>query len=436
MSTSWVNWGRNQRCRPMSVCSPSTVDELAATVKSAAEAGRRVKPVGAGHSFTAIAATDGVQLRLDKLSGIVAAEPQSGLVTLFAGTCLRDVPGLLAPYGLAMENLGDIDAQTIAGAVSTGTHGTGLRYGGIAAQIRALSLVLADGSLVDCSPTERPDLYGAARVGLGALGVLATVTLQCVPAFRLRAVERPVPYEEMLGTFEERYSAFDHVEFYWFPHTDWTLYKEDTRLPGTEPVSPPGAIRSYIDDELLSNTAFEALCRLGHRVPSVIPHTAGIAARALSAREYVDVSHAVLTSDRRVRFREMEYAVPREAICDVIREVRAVIERRGFRISFPIEIRVAAADDIWLSTASGRETAYIAIHQYWRTPFGDYFAAAEEIFKAVGGRPHWGKLHTLDAADLAGRYPHFADFQQLRASLDPDGVFRNDYLDAVLGLPG
>ncbi|MDQ1657739.1 MAG: L-gulono,4-lactone dehydrogenase, partial [Cryptosporangiaceae bacterium] len=149
MSTSWVNWGRNQRCRPMSVCSPSTVDELAATVKSAAEAGRRVKPVGAGHSFTAIAATDGVQLRLDKLSGIVAAEPQSGLVTLFAGTCLRDVPGLLAPYGLAMENLGDIDAQTIAGAVSTGTHGTGLRYGGIAAQIRALSLVLADGSVVD-----------------------------------------------------------------------------------------------------------------------------------------------------------------------------------------------------------------------------------------------------------------------------------------------
>jgi FAD/FMN-containing dehydrogenase len=237
----------------------------------------------------------------------------------------------------------------------------------------------------------------------------------------------------MLSTFEQRYREHDHVEFYWFPHTDWTLYKEDTRLPGAEPVSPPGRVRSYIDDELLSNTAFEGLCRLGHTFPAIIPHTAGIAARALSAREYVDVSHAVLTSPRRVRFREMEYAVPREAIGDVLCDVRAMIERRKFRISFPIEIRVAAADDIWLSTASGRETAYIAVHQYWRTPFTEYFAAAEEIFKAAAGRPHWGKLHTLTSDDFAERYPHFADFQRVRDELDPERRFANAYLDAVLG---
>jgi L-gulono-1,4-lactone dehydrogenase len=433
MSESWVNWAGNQRCTPVLVENPGSIDELAEVVLGAAAAGHRVKPVGAGHSFTAIAATDGVHVRLDALSGVVAADPASGLVTLLAGTRLRDIPALLAPYGLAMENLGDIDSQSISGAISTGTHGTGGTYGGIATQVRALSIVLADGSVVACSRDERPELFAAARVGLGALGVLATVTLQCVPAFLLRAVEKPVPYEEMLGSFHERVAAHDHVEFYWFPHTDWTLYKEDTRLPLDVERKPLSKFKAYVDDELLSNITFGALCRIMHAAPGTIRSINKFTARALGAREYTDLSHRVLTSVRKVRFCEMEYAVPRDAIIDVVREVRALIDRRGWRISFPIEIRVAAEDDIWLSTASGRDTAYIAVHTFYRTPYEEYFRAVEEIVAGVAGRPHWGKLHFLSAAELAERYPRFDDFVRVRDEVDPEGRFANAYLDRVLG---
>jgi L-gulono-1,4-lactone dehydrogenase len=433
MSVAWTNWARNQRFTPAAVAEPASVDQLAAVIRGAGASGQRVKPVGAGHSFTDIAVTDGVQIRLDRLSGLVRADADTGLVTLHAGTRLRDIPGLLAPHGLAMENLGDIDAQSISGAISTGTHGTGGRFGGIATQVRGLSLVLADGSVVECSADERPELFAAARVGLGALGVLATVTLQCVPSFLLRAVEKPVPFEEMLGSFHEKVATNDHVEFYWFPHTDWTLYKEDTRLPLHAGREPLGKFKSYLDDELLSNVAFGGLCRLMQAAPSTIRSINKITARALGAREYTDLSHLVLTSPRRVRFREMEYAVPRESITDVLREVRTLIDRRGWRISFPIEIRVAAADDIWLSTASGRETAYIAVHTYWRTPHEEYFRAVEEITGAVDGRPHWGKLHYLSASDLAQRYPRFNDFVRMRDEVDPEGRFANSYLARVLG---
>jgi L-gulonolactone oxidase len=435
VTATWTNWGRNQRFAPASVAEPASVEELAETVRAAGTAGLRVKPIGAGHSFTPIADTDGVQLRLDKLSGLVAADPESGLVTLRAGTRLRDIPALLAPYGLAMENLGDIDAQSISGAISTGTHGTGDRFGGIATQVRGLEIVLADGSVVSCSGGERPELFAAARVGLGALGVITTVTLQCVPAFLLHAVEKPVPFEEMLGSFHERVARYDHVEFYWFPHTDWTLYKQDTRHPADTERLPLGRVKSYLDDELLSNVAFGALCRIGHHVPGVIRTVNRISATALGSREYRDLSHTVLASPRRVRFCEMEYAVPRETITDVLREVRALIDRRGWRISFPIEVRAAAADDIWLSTASGRETAYIAVHTYFRTGHEEYFRAVEAIVGEVSGRPHWGKLHYLSASDLGARYPRFEDFVRLRKELDPDARFANDYLDRVLGRP-
>jgi L-gulonolactone oxidase len=433
MTETWANWAGNQRFAPASVARPGSVDELAAVIRQAAAAGQRVKPIGAGHSFTAIAVTDGVQVRLDNLSGLIAADPASGLVTLYAGTRLHQIPALLAPHGLAMENLGDIDAQSISGAISTGTHGTGDRFGGIATQVRGLSLVLADGSVVECSADDRPELFAAARVGLGALGVIATVTRQCVPAFLLNAVEKPVPFEEMLESFHERVATHDHVEFYWFPHTDGTLYKEDNRFPLDAERRPLSKFRSYLDDELLSNTAFGTLCRAGHHVPGIIRTVNKISAHALGAREYRDLSHKVLASSRRVRFCEMEYAVPRETITDVLREVRATIDRNGWRVSFPIEIRVAAADDIWLSTASGRSSAYIAVHKYFRTSHEEYFRAVEQIVSAVAGRPHWGKLHYLSAADLAARYPRFDDFIRVRDEVDPEGRFGNDYLDRVLG---
>lgn len=431
--TVWRNWAGNQRSVVASVACPAGVAELIRVVGDAAAAGQRVKAVGAGHSFSAIADTDGVQVRLDRLSGLVDADAATGLATFQAGTRLRDIPALLAPYGLAMTSLGDIDAQSISGAISTGTHGTGGRFAGIAAQVRGLSMVLADGSLATCSADQRPDLFAAARVGLGALGVLTAVTLQCEPAFLLRAVERRVRLVDMLDGFAERVAGVDHVEFFWFPRTGWTLCKENTRLPGDAPRAPLGRVRSYVDDELLANTVFGVLCRVGHHVPPLIPPLNAFAARALSAREYTDLSHRVFANSRRVRFCEMEYGIPRESLAEVLGEVRRLIERRRWRLSFPVEVRVAAADDIWLSTAYGRDTAYIAVHQYHRSPYEAYFRAVEEIAVAAGGRPHWGKLHYLSAADLAGRYPHFDDFVRLRDELDPEGRFTNRYLDRVLG---
>ena len=432
---TWRNWSGDVVVEPARVAHPASEDELAATVAAAAADGQRVKAVGAGHSFTDIAATDGVHLRLDRWRGLEAVDPPRGLATLRAGTLLHEIPELLGAHGLAMENLGDIDRQTLAGAIATGTHGTGDRFGGLATQVAAMTIVLADGSVVRCAPDERPELFEAARLGLGAFGVVATITLQAVPAFLLQAEERPARLSEILATFLDLAASHDHVEFFWFPHTTRTLLKIDDRRPlheGPDPLSPR---RAWFDDELVANDVYGALVRIGHHVPWLVPSLNRLEGRVLSGRTYRDQSHRVFVSARRVRFREMEYAVPRGDVVDVVRAIQDAIERGGWRISFPIEVRTAAADDVWLSTAHGRPTAYVAVHRYWRDrPQPDpYFDTIERILVEAGGRPHWGKLHTQDAATLAARYPRFDDARRVRDTVDPERRFANAYLDRVLG---
>jgi FAD-linked oxidoreductase len=428
-----TNWARNQRWTPAGLAAPAGLDDLIEVVSGAKTRGQRVKPIGAGHSFTPIAATDGVQLNLDALTGVVRADPTSGLVTLRGGTRLRDIPGLLAPFGLAMTNLGDIDSQSISGAISTGTHGTGSRFGGLSTQVRGLTLVLADGTVTETDPSHDPELFSAARLGLGALGVVADVTLQCEPAFLLHAVERPVPLPEMLATFDELVAAHDHVEFYWFPHTKGTAYKQYNRLPGDAQREPLSRGRAWWDDEFLTNTVFAWVCELGRAAPAAIRPIAAVSAKALGARQYTDFSASVFTTQRRVRFRESEWSVPRAALGEALTAIETMIEREGWRISFPIEVRVAAADDIPLSTAYGRDSAYIAVHQYYRTPYEQYFRAVQDIVLGLEGRPHWGKMHYLDATALAGRYPRFADFLAVRDRVDPERRFANPYLNQILG---
>ena len=433
MAHVWRNWGRNQQARPHDVARPADLDQLADVVRRAASAGVRVKPVGAGHSFTSAAVTDGVQVRMDALSRVLDADESTGLVTVEAGIPLHRLNAELEQRGLAMTNLGDIDRQTISGATSTGTHGTGVRFGGISTQIRGMQLLLADGSVVSCSAQERPDLFDAARVGIGALGIVTALTLQCVPLFAMRAVEGPMRLEEVLDRIDEFADGTDHFEFYWFPHTDSTLTKHNTRLPGDAAREPLGRFKGWLDDEFLSNTVFGWTQRVGHSAPRLIPRLNRIAGSTLGQREFTDVSHRVFVSPRRVRFREMEYAVPRESIVDVVRAIKDWIDTSGEPISFPIEVRFAAADDIWLSTASGRESAYVAVHQYVKADYERYFHAVESITTAVGGRPHWGKLHFLDAERLRERYPHFDDFRRVRDELDPQRTFGNAYLERVLG---
>lgn len=429
---SWRNWGGTASCTPSRVVRPTSVSSIADIVRETAERGGTVKTVGAGHSFSSIAVADDVQLQLSGLRGLAGVDGRR--VTLHAGTHLHEIPMLLAPRGLAMANLGDVDRQTIAGATSTGTHGTGLAFGGISTQIAGAKLVNGKGEIVTVGPDD-PDLPAVA-LGLGALGVLVEITLDCVDNFRLHAVEGPSSADDAVAGFLDRVADADHHEFYIFPHTNCALVKTNTRLRTDAPITGPTRFRRYVDDELLSNKVFRVLCEIGVRAPRLVPAINAVAGRTLSARELTDTSTKIFVSDRDVRFREMEYAIPLESVPEAVREIRAMLDRRRFRVSFPIEVRAAAADDLMLSTATGRRSGYIAVHRYHRDDPADsaaYFADVESILTGFGGRPHWGKMHTRDAEYLRGVYPRFDEFLAVRDRYDPSRVFANDYLRRVLG---
>jgi FAD-linked oxidoreductase len=428
---TWQNWAGTATADPARRYWPRSAEAIADAIKDAALAGLTVRALGSGHSFTPAAATSGAALDLSGWTGVVSADAESGLVTVRSGTTIRELNTALDALGLAMPNLGDIDAQTISGAISTGTHGTGARLGGIATAVAGLELVLGDGSIVSCSAEQWPDLFTATRVGLGALGVVSAVTLSCVPAFDLAADERPMPLGEVLARFGEFAADNDHFEFYWFPYGKNALVKRNNRT--AELPSRMAGWRRFFEYEVMENAAFGALCRTGRALPRLIEPLNRLAAATLSERSYSAPSHQVFVTPRRVRFVESEYAVPRESVLDVLAELRAAVPRLTDPVMFPVEVRVAAADDIWLSTAYGRDTAYVAIHQYVGLPYQEYFRAFESIAAAVGGRPHWGKMHTLDAKRLGELYPRFADFLRVRDETDPERRFANAYLEQILG---
>ncbi len=430
----WRNWGGTASARPVSVRRPRSDADVAEIVSDAASHGLKVKAVGAGHSFSPIAVADGVQLIMSGLSGIRSVDAERQRVTVGSGTHLYDMPNLLAPHGLAMPNLGDIDRQTLAGATSTGTHGTGVTFGGISTQIVGAKIIDGAGTLRTISETD-PDLKAVA-LGLGALGVVTELTLQCVPAFSLTAHEAPGHIDETIAAFTDNVANHDHYEFYWFPHTTCTLTKANARGPSSQPYVGPGNVRRYIDDELLSNGLLGIMCQISARFPKVVPTFNNIAGRALSERTITDASTSLFASERKVRFREMEYAIPLDAVPDALAEVRSMIDRRGYRVSFPIEVRAAAADDLMLSTASGRTTGYIAVHRYIGDDLADsqrYFDDVEAIMVAHEGRPHWGKMNTRDAEYLSSVYPRFGEFGEVRDRFDPQRIFGNAYLERVLG---
>lgn len=436
--TSFRNWSGYVHAHPNRYEQPGSEAELAMTVTAAAEAGQRIRVVGAGHSFTPIAAGDGLMLNLDRLAGIVSVDTARDRVRFLAGTRLRDVPALLAPYGLALENQGDVNPQSVAGAISTSTHGTGLGFTGFAGTVTGLTLLGADGRTRRLSAEEDPETFDLARVSLGVLGVITEVELQCVPAFDLIAEERVVGFEPLLDGLEERIRAADHFEFYWFPHTRSALTKTNTRVvaggAGPGPLATAerrNRVLNLLDKEVVENGALRLAVELGAKWPALVPTINRIAQSAVSDRTYRASAHEVFVTPRRVRFNEMEYAVPLEAGPTVIREIAAAIAHRGWAISFPLEVRAAAADDVPLSTATGRATMYIAAHRFIKEEFFEYFRVLERICLAHGGRPHWGKIHTLAAADLSALYPRFDDFCALRRRIDPAGVFGNRYTDSL-----
>ncbi len=430
---AWTNWGRVERAHPALIARPTTIDQVVAVVRTARERGLTVKAVGAGHSFTAIAATDGILVDLAGLDGLLAVDERLRRVTVGAGIHLHQLPALLAPFGLALENMGDIDRQTVAGATSTGTHGTGADFRGLAAQITGAVLVTADGGVLHVDGARNAELLPAVRLGLGALGILVEVTIQCVPSFLLHAVEHPEGFDEVLDDFPARAAGSDHFEFYWWPHTDRVMTKNNTRLPADAPRHPVSAVGNFLEERVMSNGALALMSRIGHAAPALTPKINRLATRVYGDREYTDHSYEVFTAPRNVRFREMEYALPRRAVPEAVRAVRRLIEQSNWRISFPVEVRVAASDDNWLSTAQGRPSGYIAVHRHVSDDYLPYFREVEAIMRSFDGRPHWGKIHFQDAVSLAPRYEHFADFVAARDRLDPERLFANPYLTRVLG---
>lgn len=413
--------------------SPRFAEQVVEAVEGARARRTTVKMAGAGHSFTGIATPGDLLLRPDRMTGVLAVDEEGGTVTVAAGTRLRDINAELETRGLSLHNMGDIAEQTIAGAVSTGTHGTGGRVASLSAQVAGFTLVTGRGEVVTADGAQFEELFRMGRVGLGALGILTEVTLRVEPMFGLAAHERPMSWGQALDTYDELSQRHDHVDMYWFPHTDAMMVKTNDRLPAHAQLEPLPSWRSWLDDDFLSNTVFGLITGLGRRQPTLVPRLNGISARALSERRYSDVPHRVFTSPRRVRFKEMEYAVARDVGLDVLREVRRRIDASNWRIGFPVEIRCTPADDMTMSTSYGRESMYLAFHVPARAPHEDYFAGVEEILRAHEGRPHWGKMHTMGAAQLFEVYPGFDDFRALRDELDPDRVFRNPYLDRVLG---
>jgi L-gulonolactone oxidase len=422
----WINWGGNQQAVATEVLTPGTVDEVAAQVKEASGTGRRIKAVGSGHSFTAIAVADDQRLYLHRLAGLVAID--GPLVTVQAGMPLATLNAVLAEHGLALPNLGDIDEQTVAGAISTGTHGTGAKHATLASCVEAVKLVTGTGEVLAIGPDD--PIFPAARLGLGALGILVEVTLRCVDAFTLLADERPMPLKEVLAGIDDWIPANDHVEFYWYPYTDRAQLKRNNRVAAND--RPLSRFRGWLDDDFLSNTVFQGVCKIGQAVPATVPAISAIAARALTARTYTDRSYRVFCTPRRVHFTEMEYEIPRAALPEVIGALPKLIQGLPFKVQFPVEVRFTGPDDVWLSHGYGRESAYVAVHQFIGSPYEPYFRAVEAICEPLGGRPHWGKLHYRTAENLRPAYARFDDFRAVRDRLDPARVFANDYLDRVL----
>jgi L-gulono-1,4-lactone dehydrogenase len=431
VSHRWTNWTGDQVCAPAEVARPEAEEELIGVVRRAADADLPIRAAGAGHSFTDCACTEGVMIDTSGLQKILDVDPGRRQVTVQAGIRLHQLGRPLAKVGLALENQGDIDRQSISGAIATSTHGTGGRLRNLSAQIVGLRLITASGEAIEVSAESDRETYLAARVSLGALGVISAVTIQCVPLYTLHRHDAPEPLDQTLERLEAHVEEHDHFEFFVFPYTTTALTRR-TQRSDRDP-SPPSRFARVLQEELVENGALSAACRTGRRFPRLVPRLNRLVTAAMSETRVEDRAFNVYATHRAVRFTEMEYAIPRRHAAEVVQQVLRLVARRRLPILFPLEVRFSAPDEAFLSTAHGRDTCYVAVHQYSGMEFETYFRAVEEIMDTYEGRPHWGKRHYQTAATLAPRYPAWERFQAVRTRLDPDRRFANPYTRRVLG---
>ncbi len=425
------NWAQNVEWTPAEIAYPSTELEIQEIVLRAANDRKKLRVIGAGHSFTALCETDSILMSLDSYQGLISVDHDRCQATVRGGTRLKLLGELLFQEGMAMENLGDIDVQSIAGTISTGTHGTGKSFGTISTQVVALKFVNGKGELVSCSVTEETDLFRAAQVSLGLLGIIIEVTLQCVPVYTLLLQNHKESLDAVLSTVDTRNDENRNFEYYWLPYTK-TAWTKATNITTEKPDRT--SFLNYWTEFVLENYSFKVLCEIARLFPSQNQRISRIVAMSVPTGRKVNYSHKIYVTQRLVKFTEMEYNIPAEAYQEVWKEVVRTINRGRFDVHFPIENRWVKGDDIFLSPASGRDSAYIACHVYQGKDFRDYFHTLEEIFRSFGGRPHWGKMNTLTADDVREIYPEFSRFERIRQLHDPDGVFINPYVEMLLGV--
>jgi len=428
MGKTWTNWAGNQRATPQTWVKPNNLEEIAAAVREASAQGRKVKVIGSGHSFTGAAIAQGVLVDLSHMYRVVSEPNEDGVVEVEAGITLSALNEYLFLQDRALQNLGDICYQTVSGAISTGTHGTGVHIGGLAQQVVGLTLVDGQGNIVEINQEDA--LLHFVRVGVGALGIIVHVKIRTVPKFALHVEEKPMRLSHVLDNLEDLVSRNDHFEFFWIPHTKWALTKQNNRTD--LPLAPIPSLKKWWQKSFMENTAFGMVCRLGKLFPALIPRLA-TALPGSGSTSYVDESFRVFASERTVKFVEMEYAIPYEHCRSAIEDIERVIFEKNYKVSFPVEVRFTAGDDNVLSTAHARQSAYIAVHMFKGSDYGSYFASVAEIMAKYEGRPHWGKMHFLSNEQLSRLYPRWAEFLAVRDKLDPQRTFHNDYLDQVFG---
>ena len=431
MSASWTNWTGDQTCKPAAFEKPRSVEDIKNALEHAEARRWTVRVTGAGHSFNDAALTDGLHLSLENMNRVVGYDRASGLVRVEAGISIRALNEELEARGLALENLGDIDVQSIAGATATGTHGTGIKLRNISASIQSIELVTADGSVREINEESDADAWRAARISLGSLGVVTALTLRTVPAFSLRGVDKAEPLGKVLATLEERIQDNDHFEFYFFPYSKIAMTRTNNRVD--EPPRPRSKPAEWFHDVLLVNTLFGAVCRTGRRFHRAIPTLNRISARLSGSGERIDRSYRIFASPRLVKFTESEYAFPREDTIEAVRDVKRMIETNRYDVPIPLEVRFQPPDDAYLAPTFGRETCHLSAHMFEKMEWRPYFAAFEKIMDGLDGRPHWGKRHFQTAKTLAPRYPEWERFQAVRRRFDREGRFANEHIRRVLG---
>ncbi|NDJ52127.1 MAG: FAD-binding protein [Chloroflexi bacterium] len=423
----WKSWAETVVFEPGQMVHPSSLEGIVDTVKGAARGGKSIRVVGSGHSWMPLVRTDHILVSLDHYQGIEAIDKDKMTATVRAGTTLEQLGAALFEQGLAMENLGDIHDQALAGALSTGTHGTGVTLGSLSTQMVGVTLVTAQGEVLEWDEISHPDEMNAVRVSLGMLGIIARITLRVVPTYRLKVEQYKEPLTKIIANLEENIQNNRHFEFFWFPYTGYAIPKriKTTDEPAVEQKSSRQVFNEILEQSVV--TSFFSLSRsfsfLGRALNNVF-----IALVADEDPGYVDHSYRVFPTTRTLRFQEMEYSIPAELLPNCLEEIIHTVEVNRFKMFFPTECRWVKGDEIWLSPAYQRDSAYIAVQQTKGSPYEDYFRQIEPIFHHYDGRPHWGKLNTFRHEHVAACYPRLPDFMALRQQLAPEQMFLNDYL--------